>query len=249
MSEKIDYSVDDKIITMLLSGDKMNAVMLYKKHYKVSLGEARKAIDGLQYVSRKQSDTPPVLYNAYRFDSYFEYKRFLVEKQLKSNERLLWTGEPDPSLKMASYIVILLIFVPWTLLWVILSITTFYFVIESGGDLIQPFLFLPFIALGLFFLLNPCLHRKIAKERIYGITNQRALVLNNGNKIKVETYSPSKISTINSRERNDGTGHVLFIDKSHFSDGREITQQVGFTNIKSKDIEKVRELLNQLRGS
>jgi len=71
---------------------------------------------------------------------------------------------------------------------------------------------IPFFAVGVLVMLSPLFAGRRARNTVYAITNQRAIVI--GKKafggLSVTSYSPDRIASFERNQRADGTGDLVF---------------------------------------
>jgi hypothetical protein len=98
-----------------------------------------------------------------------------VREHLRDDEQLLWHGAPDASVWFTAEDVFL---IPFSILWCVFAI--FWESSVIGGS--APFFFrlwgIPFVALGLYFVVGRFFYKSYRKRRtVYAITTRRAMVL------------------------------------------------------------------------
>lgn len=93
---------------------------------------------------------------------------------LRTSERLLWQGRPDPGKTFSASDVLL---VPFSVMWGGFAITWELGVLLSGAPLLFVLWGTPFVAMGLYFMFGRFIYKRRRKLRTeYFVTTERALV-------------------------------------------------------------------------
>jgi hypothetical protein len=157
-----------------------------------------------------------------------------VEMELRSGERIIWTGQPIPARFVRVSWVIVLFGIVWTafsIFWV--AGATF---VTTRGSTPGPFklfpLFgLPLVAIGIGMLTSPIWLRKQAANMAYVITDQRAFVLSQTFRkgTHVQNFSPKDLQSLEHTQYPDGSGDIIFFtERWRDSDGDRRTRRRGF---------------------
>lgn len=123
--------------------------------------------------------------------------------QLHRGERLLWTGEPDPSVLFTGSDVFL---VPFSLLWC--GFTTFWIhgVVSSGAPVAVVAFGGVFAVIGLYVLVGRFVVKRWTEERIrYAVTDQRALVITGSSSVSDADLRRASVSVRYGRGRRHVT--------------------------------------------
>lgn len=171
-----------------------------------------------------------------------------VMRALQPGEVVLWAGQPDPGSYMRRGLLLWLFFVPWT------AFSLFWMAGAAGfrlpGADIGSFfalLGLPFLLIGLGGLSAPLWLRRVARDTLYVITSQRALVLE-GRQAMVRSWPPEALIAVTCSERPDGSGDLLFATEV-WDDGRgnRGQRQRGFFAV--RDVRMARACLERLAAT
>jgi hypothetical protein len=122
---------------------------------------------------------------------------------MQPDETILWTGHPDPSRWLSSNDLIL---VPFSLLWGGFAI--FWFVGASSVDAVFSLFGVPFVLIGQYFIWGRFFYKRWDRGRmLYGLTNQRALILHGSS---MQSMFVQQLSSVNQSMRADGSGTLDF---------------------------------------
>lgn len=148
-----------------------------------------------------------------------------VERELDSDEKLLWSGVPDSRRMMLPAIPVFLFGLGWNAFMI-----NFIYMWNSGQPNVQGpgglfgmqgilgnMFFIPFIAIGLGTLATPFWMFLSARNTAYGISDRRVLIVTQNWSRKVQSFFPKDLSEIQRIERKNGTGDLIL--------GRQITAQ------------------------
>ena len=174
----------------------------------------------------------------------------LVESELRSGERVAWTGQPIPSLFARRSIRIVLFGIPWTafaLFWMA-GASGFKVPDFSNGIFgIFPLFGLPFVLIGFGLLSSPYWMRRKALKIAYVITDQRAIVFAGGTwgSTTIRSFDPERLKDIRRVQKSDGTGDLIFERtwSSNGDGGRQFTDH-GFLAI--ADVREVEVMITRL---
>jgi hypothetical protein len=133
----------------------------------------------------------------------------LLQTQLASDERLLWSGRPKLGLVLrpADAFVI-----PFSLLWGGFAIFWEYTVLSMGK---APFFFalwgLPFVVMGLYIILGRFfVDARQRANTAYGVTNRRIIIVSGLSGLKVKSLNLRTLSDVSLEERSDAPGTIAF---------------------------------------
>ena len=131
-----------------------------------------------------------------------------IQDQLASGERLLWSGHPLQGIIFRSSDAFL---IPFSLMWGGFAFFWEYSVISTKA----PFFFmlwgLPFEAIGLHFIFGRFLFD--AKQRantVYGVTDQRVIIVSGGVNQKVKSLNLRTLSDLSLEDKQTGRGTISF---------------------------------------
>ncbi len=194
-----------------------------------------------------------------------------VKKVLSADETVQWIGSPNPMSAARKARKESIVGVIWTGL-IILMYTRFRAInahpaVIMPGDLGRPTSFSTFFTMilivmmliGVGIILMPLWRYLKAKNLVYAVTNQRALIINRLSSSDIQSYPPGQIRFVKT-QGDQAEGDVVF-DRRHkkvrelesvpgsermVSRTRTVTVQIGFFGIPDPD--KVARLLLALKG-
>ncbi len=140
--------------------------------------------------------------------------RRIAQSVLQPEERLLWSGRPDPRRFALQTLPIFILGVPWiafAIYW-IASALGFRMPDFSGENPLGfwPLFGLVFILMGLVLMALPGLAYRRANRTVYAITDRRCLIITAGDRTYVDAYGEEDIGSIRRIERRHGTGDLVF---------------------------------------
>jgi hypothetical protein len=98
-----------------------------------------------------------------------------LQSNLRDNEQLLWYGVPDQRVWFAPADTFL---IPFSILWCGFAIFWESSVVAGGGPAFFAAWGIPFIAMGIYFVVGRFAYKRYRKGRtVYGITSRRALII------------------------------------------------------------------------
>lgn len=183
---------------------------------------------------------------AFRSLGVSDEKSAWLRDELARDEEVLWSGEPTPRFFTAATLPAFLFSIPWTgfaIFWVVMAFAMSGAAAGPVG-IVFPLFGLPFVAVGLFMMSAPWWARRRLARAVYAVTDRRALVIDHDFRDTrcVQSYGPAEITTVEKRVRPDGSGDVLFADKTQRGrHGREYSVRVGFVGV--REARKVEQAL------
>jgi len=97
-----------------------------------------------------------------------------LQTQLRPDERLLWSGVPDPRVWLTPADGFL---IPFSILWTAFAFFWELNAVNSGGPAFMVLWGIPFVAMGVYFVAGRFVYKRYRKQRTaYGITTQRAII-------------------------------------------------------------------------
>jgi hypothetical protein len=163
-----------------------------------------------------------------------------LEKELEPDESLQWVEQPIPRFFNRTSIGICL--------GLLLTLTSFSFIslhlFQQARDLeltlfemighigvavilmgtVIPLMLLIFVPISIWLE---------ARQTVYAITNQRALILTVGRATTVLSFMPAELRAVSRRENKDGSGDVIvYTYRSQDYDGDVQTQEIGFKQVR-----------------
>jgi hypothetical protein len=153
----------------------------------------------------------------------------LAQSHLRSDERMLWVGQPDARRMARNYIV-----PGWGAAFVIAVVLALI-----GVDLLVLVLFVP-VLLVIMLLLGLLWIYPDARRTVYALTDQRVLVLNTRRPETPQELSGSDIGALRCFEQPDGTGDLFFASAEYQRTRRRgTTRHFGFIGIPQvRDVEQ-----------
>lgn len=179
-----------------------------------------------------------------------DHLRQAVRDALQPGEQIVWLGQPHPRLTFRLGMTVWWFFVPW------LTFASFivYFVIapkvHAFSDLAQSSVLGPLILplVGMAGMSIPFWVRRTYRNTVYVITGARALIVEGGSRIKIESFSPAELTTMDKQADDNDDGDLVFrVDRHKDSDGDEQIREVGFMMI--EDATHVHHLLTRLAST
>jgi hypothetical protein len=172
----------------------------------------------------------------------------VVRDELRPGEKLLWTGQPRPvSLALTADRLGLggfgLVFGGFSLFWM-------HQAYRSPGE--APSYFwtfgIPFLLIGLGFVLQLPLGFLEARRVAYAITDRRLLVITSLVGRKIRSFEPQDINMLERREGVNGYGSVLFRQEAYYGrdDGAAPIKKIGFYGV--PDARRVEREIASLRA-
>jgi hypothetical protein len=141
----------------------------------------------------------------------------LFQNDLMDNEKIHWTGQPDPSIIFSGSDIFM---IPFSLLWGGFALfwegSVLGWIPYAGQRANHAPLFfalwsLPFVGMGLYMIFGRFFFKVWLKKRTYyAITNKRVLIITQGFRRQVQAVFFSQIPVINKSVRGDGTGSLVF---------------------------------------
>jgi hypothetical protein len=132
----------------------------------------------------------------------------ILERELSAGEKLLWSGQPLGGIRLRKQDTIL---IPFSLLWGGFAIFWEAGVIHSNA----PFFFrlwgIPFVLVGIYLIVGRFfMDSKIRSKTVYGVTNERILIVSGFFSRNFRSLNLKTLSEINLSEKSDGTGTITF---------------------------------------
>jgi hypothetical protein len=170
-----------------------------------------------------------------------------VRAELRSGERLVWVGRPDPRRALRGSLgatVFGLFFAGFATFWIAGAAAGVWFsntTAPADGAPAQPIakLFLlfpcfglPFLAIGLWLASTPLWAMRRARRTVCCVTDQRAFEVHLGRARTTKSWAPDDLGTVEKTVYADGRGTVFFAtERVQGSKGRVRTVQQGFVGV------------------
>jgi hypothetical protein len=137
-----------------------------------------------------------------------------IQSYLQPNERLLWTGQPDPSRLFGRGDAFL---IPISVMWGGFAIVWEGSVIAFGAPWFFMLWGVPFVLVGQYLIWGRFLYKRWDKRRtVYAVTDQRALILRGGS---LQSVFLNQLPVVNQSARIDGSGSLEFGNPPPFAYG------------------------------
>ena len=142
---------------------------------------------------------------AFQFESPFR-------PYLLTGERILWSGQPKQGIALSARDTLL---IPFSLLWggfaIFWNVGVWTTIPANGGGLFFRLWGLPFLALGLYFIVGRFFYDAWLRQRLYyAVTDRRVLILRGNPPLKLTSRDIQSLPMLELSERSDGTGTLAF---------------------------------------
>jgi hypothetical protein len=128
-----------------------------------------------------------------------------LQRYLQAGEKILWTGQPDPSRLIGRLDGFL---IPFSLMWGGGAIVWEGGVVLTGAPLLFWLWGVPFVVVGQYFIWGRFVYKRWDRRRtVYALTNQRALILRGGS---LQSVFLNQLATVHQTGRADGSGSLEF---------------------------------------
>jgi len=143
--------------------------------------------------------------------------QMIIQKELDSDERLLWAGMPKQGAIFKGTDVFM---IPFSLLWGGFAIFWEYMALtmvpkaqnaSDGFALIFPLFGIPFVVIGLYMIFGRFIYdSKKRQKTFYGLTDQRAIIVSGVFSKSVKSLNLKTISDVSLSEKENGYGSIVF---------------------------------------
>ena len=138
----------------------------------------------------------------------------IAKSVLQPEERLLWSGRPDPRRVALQTLPVFILGLPWiaiALYWTAAALG-FRMPDFAGENLLGfwPVFGFLFILMGLVLAALPFLAYRRANRTVYAITDRRCLIITAGDRTYIEAFGEEDIGSVKRIERRNGTGDLVF---------------------------------------
>lgn len=132
----------------------------------------------------------------------------ILARELSAGEKILWCGQPLGGIRLRKQDAVL---IPFSLLWGGFAFFWEAGVIHSNA----PFFFrlwgIPFVLVGLYLIVGRFfVDSQLRKKTIYGVSNQRVLIVSGFFSRNFRSLNLKTLSEINLSENADGSGAITF---------------------------------------
>lgn len=135
-----------------------------------------------------------------------------IREYLERDEKLIWTGIPRRGLTLRPGDALM---IPFSLLWGGFAIYWEYSVINIGGPIFMVIFGIPFVVIGLYMIFGRFFYEAAArKNTMYGITQDRILILSGLFSRSVESHNINTLQTATLTEKPNGSGTIVLAAES-----------------------------------
>ncbi len=132
----------------------------------------------------------------------------LVEQELSSGEKLLWSGQPRAGIRLRASDAIV---IPFSILWCGFAIFWEWMVVSKGA----PFFFMlwgiPFVLVGLYIVFGRfVVDAMTRKKTFYGVTNERIIIMSGLFSQDTKSLNLRTLTDVSLSARSDGSGTIIF---------------------------------------
>lgn len=174
----------------------------------------------------------------------------LLQRELEPDEEVAWRGQPRPRLFVGQALASFLFGIPWTafaLFWTA-SAAGFTLPSERGLFTLFPLFGVPFILVGLGMLSAPFVGWYRLRHTAYAITDRRVILIEDGRKLTVRSFTPEQLDEIQRTEHAGGTGDVAFTRRHGYDlRGRAHSEAVALIGV--QEPQRVERLLRALAAA
>ncbi len=130
----------------------------------------------------------------------------MLQKELMSGERLLWSGRPRQGLVLHAGDVFM---IPFSLVWCGFAVFWTYEATKGGAPPFFTIFGLGFVCVGLYFVFGRFIHDLIVRKKMtYGLTSSRILIKTDPGKLLA--LDLKQLTEINLVEKKNKTGSIFF---------------------------------------
>jgi len=131
-----------------------------------------------------------------------------ISGELESDERLLWSGTPPQGLLLRGSDAFL---IPFSLMWCGFAIFWETTVLLSGAPTFFALWGVPFVLVGLYFVVGRFVVDAKQRSRIaYGVTDRRVIIISGVLSKNVKSLALRTLADLTLAEKADGTGTITF---------------------------------------
>ena len=173
-----------------------------------------------------------------------------LRSHLRPGEELRWVGAPNPKVTFAPADAFL---IPFSLMWGGFAIFWEVSVLTGGGSALFALWGIPFVLVGLYFIVGRFVHKARLKRRtVYGLTDTRALVSTSERSVRDAPLSGVSVDSRRSRDGRHltvlfgGTRHTSYQNTGLGFMGLGNDQGIGFFDVEQPD--NLTRALNEVRS-
>jgi len=132
----------------------------------------------------------------------------LVEGQLASGEKLLWSGQPRAGIRLRGSDVFV---IPFSILWCGFAIFWESMVVRKGAPFFMMLWGIPFVLVGVYIVFGRFIVDALTRRKIfYGITNERIVIISGLFSQEIKSLNLRTLTDVSLSERGDGSGTITF---------------------------------------
>jgi PH (Pleckstrin Homology) domain-containing protein len=146
--------------------------------------------------------------------------QFRAQSELESGESLAWSGTADPRRAALTALPAALFGIPFAgfaLFWMSQAFRATSAMTHNThnsfarGFSVFPIFGIPFLLIGLAITLAPLWAFLTGRNTVYAVTNRRVMVISGSKSRAVKSFTPADISSVEHRERPDGSGDIVLM--------------------------------------
>ncbi len=138
-----------------------------------------------------------------------------VQRELDSDERLLWAGCPQKGILFRKFDFVL---IPFSILWAGFAIVWETIVIRTGGPVLMIIWGIPFVLVGLMMLFGRFIvDAKIRETTYYGVTDKRVIIITGLFNRKIQSSDLSLLRGLTLIEAENRKGTISFSAENPYS--------------------------------
>jgi hypothetical protein len=137
-----------------------------------------------------------------------------VEEELSSGERLVWSGQPRPGIRLRPSDALV---IPFSIFWcgfiIVWEVTALTITAKDGNPvaLVFPLFGIPFVAVGLYLVFGRFIvDARSRRGTFYGVTSERIIIVSGLFARRIKSLNLRTLSDISLTERRDGSGTITF---------------------------------------
>ena len=130
-----------------------------------------------------------------------------LRSYLDADEELIWAGQPKQGITFGWADLFL---VPFSMLWSGFVFFFLFTVINSYAPIVVYLFLIPFVLMGIYMLIGRFIFDAESRKRtVYGITNERVIIISGVFRSSIQSFSISTLSNISITEKSDRSGTIL----------------------------------------
>jgi Bacterial PH domain len=144
----------------------------------------------------------------------FQSAETILNPQLNSGERLLWSGQPRGGIRLRGQDAML---IPFSLLWggfaIFWECMALIATKKAPGPIgvVFPLFGLPFVGVGLYLIFGRFfVDAKVRARTFYGVTNERIIIINGFFSQQTKSLQLRTLTDVSLTQRPDGSGTISF---------------------------------------